>query len=91
MKAARTDANQALIVDALRKAGASVALTHRVGQGFPDIVVGCPDGRRNLLMEIKTAGGTLTPQEREFHDTWRGEVRVIRTVEEAMRYMVDGS
>jgi hypothetical protein len=86
--AARTDANQQEIVDALRKAGGSVALTHRVGSGFPDIVVGY--GERNLLMEIKTPTGTLTPQEREFFALWRGDVRVIRTTEEAIRYMVDG-
>jgi hypothetical protein len=88
-QAARTDANQQEIVDALRKAGGSVYLTHRIGQGYPDITVGYQG--RNLLMEIKTATGTLTPQEREFHDNWRGEVRVIRTAEEAIRYMVDGT
>jgi len=36
----RVDRNQPEIVDALRKAGASVGHTHAVGQGFPDIVVG---------------------------------------------------
>ena len=36
----RVDRNQPEIVDALRKAGASVGHTHAVGKGFPDIVVG---------------------------------------------------
>lgn len=36
----RVDRNQPEIVDALRKAGASVGHTHSLGHGFPDIVVG---------------------------------------------------
>ena len=36
----RVDRNQPEIVEALREAGASVAHTHAIGQGFPDIVVG---------------------------------------------------
>lgn len=36
----RVDRNQPEIVEALRKAGASVGHTHGVGQGFPDVVVG---------------------------------------------------
>lgn len=36
----RVDRNQPEIVKALREQGASVAHTHQIGQGFPDIVVG---------------------------------------------------
>lgn len=40
--AARKDSNQDEIVKAQRIAGASVALTHQLGGGFPDLVVGAP-------------------------------------------------
>lgn len=36
----RADANQPQIVSALRAVSASVAHTHTIGKGFPDIVVG---------------------------------------------------
>lgn len=39
-RAARVDANQKEIVRAWRQVGARVALTHMVGNGFPDAVVG---------------------------------------------------
>ena len=39
-RAARTDANQAEIVAALRGVGASVQPLHAVGQGCPDLLVG---------------------------------------------------
>ena len=39
-RAARTDANQAAIVQALRHIGASVELLHAVGGGCPDLLVG---------------------------------------------------
>ena len=38
--AARKDANQDEIVDAIRAAGRSVATTHQLGAGFPDLCVG---------------------------------------------------
>ena len=40
MKAARTDANQGDIVDALRRTGAVVFVSSDVGRGFTDLVVG---------------------------------------------------
>lgn len=69
----RTDSNQHVIVDVLRRAGRSVAITSSLGHGFPDIVVGwhsqCCDhscggpehlrGRMCLPMEIKD--GELAP------------------------------
>ena len=48
---ARVDANQPVIVAALRAIGATVQHLHAVGQGCPDILVGY-DGV-NFLMEIK--------------------------------------
>jgi len=80
-RAARTDANQSKIVDALRKVGASVHITSSLGGGFPDLVVGL-NGKTTLL-EVKTSTGTLTEPEQKFFDEWRGEAYIVRTVEEA--------
>jgi len=81
-RAAKTDANHNLIVEAARAAGATVAHTYQLGGGYPDVAVGV-DGI-TLLWEIKTDGGTLTGREAEWHASWRGHVSVIRTPEEAI-------
>jgi len=77
------DANQTEIVDALEKVGASVIDAAGVGSGFPDLVVGFRGV--NYLIEIKTERGTLTPDQKEFFELWRGQVRIARTSEEALR------
>lgn len=82
-RAARVDANQAEIVAALRQVGASVVLLHQVGGGCPDIGVGYRG--RTYLIEIKAKGGTLTEDEREWHQQWRGQVAVVYSREEALR------
>ena len=81
--AAKVDANQAEIVEALRAVGADVALSHRLGGGFPDLVVGFRNGC--FMLEIKTAKGKLTPAERKFMEGWRGHYAIVRTPEEALR------
>lgn len=82
--AAKVDANQAEIVDALRQVGASVYPTFRVGHGFPDIV--CGFGNQTFFLEVKTEQGKLTPDEAEFIDDWRGRpVAIVRTPEDALR------
>lgn len=80
----RTDANQAEIVDALRKVGCSVMDLSHVGRGCPDILVS--DRQQRLhLMEIKTAKGKLNKRQQEWHDKWQGpRPFVVRTVEEAL-------
>lgn len=87
--ARRVDANQAEIVDALRQAGASVTDLHEVGKGCPDIVVGWRDARTGAyvttLMEIKTAQGTLTPEERDWWAAWQGMAHIVRSPQEALR------
>lgn len=80
----RVDTTQAVIVAALRTAGASVAVTSFVGQGFPDLLVGW--GERVLfLVEAKSPGGKLTADETAWHAQWRGpRVEVVRGPEEAV-------
>lgn len=86
-RAARTDANHAEIIHALRAIGASVADTSAVGQGFPDIVVGMRG--RNWLIEIKDGAKSaserkLTQAQLEFKATWRGHWAVVTSSAEAI-------
>lgn len=85
--AAKSDANQQEIVDALREVGASVWVTHRVGHGFPDLVV----GYRGItyLMEIKDGNKAdsatkLTPDEETFFEEWKGHACVVYSVTDAL-------
>jgi len=87
-RAARVDANQAEIVEALRWKHATVAYTYQIGQGFPDILVGVPAsdgncGLMNALFEIKGEDGKLTNDEAIFHCTWRGQLDTVYTPEQA--------
>jgi len=81
--AAKTDANQAEIVAALRAVGASVFLTHRLGGGFPDLCVGFRN--KNVLMEVKIDKGSLNELEQDFFREWRGQRCVVRSVDEALK------
>jgi hypothetical protein len=87
MRQAKKDRNQTQIVEELRKMGFSVAITHRLGSGFPDIVVG--DGRtsRNYLFEIKSDGGKLTPDEDKFAAGWKAQWNIIYSTEDALKIM----
>ncbi len=85
--AARVDANQAEIVAALRKAGASVWII-----GLPvDLLVGFRG--QSLLMEVKTVTGKRDPKpskhtqlQKDFMLDWRGgAVSTVTDVEGALR------
>jgi hypothetical protein len=83
-KLGRRDANEPEIIAALRKAHCSVVqLDHPC-----DLLVG--RAGVNVLMEIKDpdkkpSERRLTETEVEFHGTWRGQVCVVETVEDAYR------
>jgi hypothetical protein len=82
----RVDANQAEIVHALQAMdckGISVADTHEIGKGFPDIVVGYKG--LSYMFEIKLPGEKLTPRERIFHNYWTGHIRVVYCVDDVLR------
>lgn len=81
-RAARADVNQVDIVAALRAIGATVQHLHTVGAGCPDILVGYRGA--NYLVEIKSPGGKLTADEREWHAAWCGQVAVIYGVDDAI-------
>lgn len=90
-RAAKVDGNQAEIVVALRKIGASVTPLHMVGSGFPDLVVGWRG--RNVLFELKDpkqppSKRKLTDDEAIWFGNWRGEAYVIETIEQAIGYLM---
>jgi hypothetical protein len=78
----RTDANQRQIVKVLRDLGASVQCLHVIGHGCPDLAIGWHGV--TLLAEVKSASGTLTQDEQDWHSTWRGQVCVIRSIDDAL-------
>lgn len=88
--AARQDANHQEVVAALRKMGASVADTSRLGDGFPDLVVGWRG--INVLFEVKDGAKRpseikLTPKETAFADKWNGQYCVVYSAEDAQDYL----
>lgn len=83
----RIDANQPVIVKALRKLGASVQTLHEVGRGCPDILVGFRSS--NYLLEVKDGAKPpskrkLTDDEMKWHAEWNGTVYVVESIEQAM-------
>lgn len=86
--ASRIDGNQNEIVEKLRKAGVSVAITSTSGNGFPDLV--CGSGGHNFLFEVKDPSKPvnkrkLTKVQFDFHLEWRGQIHVIQYYEDAIR------
>lgn len=86
-RASKVDANQPQIVAALRDVGASVQPLHAVGKGCPDLLAGFRGV--NYLLEVKD--GSLPPSARkltdaqaEWHPSWRGNVVVVNSVDEAL-------
>ena len=80
--AARTDSNQAEIVDALKKIGADVYVLGRP----VDLLVGYR--KRNFLIEVKTETAKPRKDQQEQRDwikDWKGQVRVVTNAEEAIR------
>lgn len=84
-RAAKVDGNQAAIVRALRKIGCDVYVI-----GKPVDLV-CGYRARNFLIEVKDPNGSnrLTPAQKEFIATWRGQVRICRSPEEAVRLVTE--
>lgn len=87
MRAAKIDANQSEIVQGLRKLGASVAITSKMGEGFPDII--CGFRGINYMLEIKDGNKPpsqrkLTDAQVKFHAEWRGKIYVVNSLDEAI-------
>lgn len=87
---AKTDKNQREIVDALRNAGRLVWLTHRLGQGFPDIAVTEPVLNQIVLVEVKQPKtGRLTEDEwlwlKQWYERGAGVVLIATSFEDYTR------
>jgi hypothetical protein len=85
-RAAKVDANQNEVVEALRFIGAHVVLLHAIGGGVPDLLV---DYERSFLIEIKDgrkppSARKLTPDQIEFHASWPGELHTVCSAQEAV-------
>lgn len=88
-RAAKVDANQEQVVQALRAAGATVQTLAAVGKGVPDLLVGYQG--KTLLLEVKD--GRRPPSERRltedqlvWHGAWRGgPLAVVDGPEAALR------
>lgn len=81
-RVARVDGNQAEIVAALRRVGATVQHLHTVGQGCPDLAVG--RAGQTYFIEVKRPGEKLTPDEARWHEAWNGHVAIVHDVDEAL-------
>ena len=87
---ARVDSNQPAIVKLFRKLGCSVALTHMVGRGFPDFIVGV--NGKNIMVELKDGSKVpsarkLTKDEVDWHESWLGNVIIIESEEDVIELM----
>lgn len=86
-RAAKVDGNQAEIVAALRKVGATVQPLHAVGAGCPDLLIGYRG--RNWLIEVKDCSASntdrkLRPAQVEWHGGWKGHVATAETIGAAL-------
>lgn len=91
-RAARTDANHALIVAGLRACGARVLSLAAVGKGCPDLLIWHPV-RGYQMYELKDgnkppSAQKLTPDQVAFHQDW--PVRVVNSVEAAIAGLTKG-
>lgn len=82
--AARTDANQAPIFDALRKIGVQVEYIK-----LPmDALIYIPRRNETALLEVKVDGGRFTKEQVEFISRWGGKIYVVRSPEDAVRQVL---
>jgi hypothetical protein len=54
-----------------------------VGKGCPDLLVGSKGS--NYLLEVKTKAGRIEPTQLVWHESWDGQVAVVKTPEQALR------
>jgi hypothetical protein len=84
-RAAKRDATEPAIIDALQRAGCRVQPLSQ--DGVPDLLVRGPKGW--ALLEVKSPGGRLTPAQRQWRQTY-GVVPIVQTPDEAIRAVLGG-
>jgi hypothetical protein len=87
-RAAKKDHNHNELSDAFKSFGCSVADTSRLGNDFPDMIIGLLG--INVLIEIKRddvspSKSKLTDGQFKFLHEWRGWTAVVRNVDDALR------
>ena len=85
-RAAKVDANQHALVEALKRIGARC---YFIGKPL-DLLVGFRG--RNILIEVKNPDGgnnRLTQEQEDFISTWNGELHICRTIDEAITAVVN--
>lgn len=85
---AKIDDNQKQIVRGLRAVGCSVLSLASLGNGAPDLLAG--RNGKNWLLEVKDgdkcpSAQKLTDDESVWHEKWRGQVNVVRNLDEAIK------
>jgi hypothetical protein len=80
-RAAKRDTIEDAIIDALHAAGRKVQVLSQ-GGGVPDLLVRQPDGTW-LVIEVKSPGGRLTPQQQKWC-AYYGAVPIVQTPEDAI-------
>lgn len=84
---ARTDSNHSQIIKDLRKLHSVTVKSVASIKKFCDIIVGYKD--RNYLIEIKDgekppSQRKLTPDEKEFHDEWTGQINIALNINDIL-------
>ena len=84
---ARTDRNQAEVIRALEKLGATVEPIRSIRPGVPDLLVGFQG--RNYLIEVKTPKtGRLSEAQKFWRDGWKGSKPfVIKTTDDVILWL----
>lgn len=84
---ARRDAVEGEIITALLAVGCTVQQLSV--KGVPDLLVGFSDPQTgeptNALIEVKSAKGSLTPDQVEWIREWEGQVFVVFSAEQALK------
>lgn len=89
-RAAKVDANQKEIVDALRDVGCGVLSLAAMGDGVPDLLVHEPlYPWRYHLLEVKDgskppSARKLTKNQKRLHEKWKAHIHVVTSVDEAL-------
>jgi hypothetical protein len=84
-QAARADANQQMIISALRNIGVMV---YYIKLPTDLLCAGGPLNSRNLLLEVKMPGEKLSMAQQEFWMRWPGEKAVVHSVQEALEVIL---
>jgi hypothetical protein len=90
--ASRIDTNQPRMVRRLRELGFHIVHLHMLGRGVPDVLVSAYSNRTErveaLLVEIKTDKGTLTDDERTWHESYPegGPLIVARNEDDVLHW-----